>query len=415
MRIAVHGVVADFGASGAGAFVLLLKTLLDEGDSIDFYGVPAFSRPKSLEGRPRFTFTPLRIGAMRWLGPKVKRLDNRYVSAGFSQVAILTYQREAVVSIERAHAQNPYDFMLCVDAINLWPSKLPVLSWPQSPPQTEWEALRRPGVAALHAEHGSRARPNAVHAFYAFRWAQARVTERFSDLMLCGSEWALEGWRRFGVPRERLTTIAYPVEAAEHDGSPPPGRDPARTTFLWLGRAVPRKRLDLFLHGFERVRRAHPDARALLVGNLSDPASRKLLEPYRADPSVELRGAVPRTDVAALLASVDVVVQPSEHENFGFAVAEGLAAGRPVVLGPTNGTLDYVGRAGFVFDAYDADAVAAAMLRARTAVHERGAELSEAARAAAREHFAPARVTERLRQSAREVIAASARARGRHA
>jgi glycosyltransferase involved in cell wall biosynthesis len=415
MRIAVHGVVADFGASGAGAFVLLLKTLLDEGHTVHFYGVPAFSRPKSLEGRPRFTFTPLRLEAVRWMNALIKRLDNRYASAGGSQLGMLAYQREAIRSIERAHAREPYAFILCLDAINLWPSTLPVLSWPQSPPQTEWEALRRPGVAALHAGDGNRTRANAVHAFYAFRWAQARVTQRFSDLVLCGSEWALEGWRRFGVPRERLTTIPYPVEAAEHEGSAPPGRDASRITFLWLGRAVPRKRLDLFLHGFERVRDKYPDARALLVGNLSDPASRKLLEPYLSDPTVELKGSVPRSEVASLLASVDVVVQPSEHENFGFAVAEALAAGRPVVLGRTNGTLDYAGSAGFVFDAYEPESVATAMERARAAVRARGAELSEAARAAAREHFAPARVTERLRRVAGDVIAASATPRGRHA
>src|SRR6266540_1156680 len=98
MRLAVHGVVSDGGASGAGSFVLLLRTLLDEGDSIDFFGVPAFSRPKSLEGRPRFSFNPLRIGAMRWLGPKVKRVDNRYLTSAWSQLAIIAYQREAIVS-----------------------------------------------------------------------------------------------------------------------------------------------------------------------------------------------------------------------------------------------------------------------------------------------------------------------------
>jgi glycosyltransferase involved in cell wall biosynthesis len=100
-----------------------------------------------------------------------------------------------------------------------------------------------------------------------------------------------------------------------------------------------------------------------------------------------------------------VVVQASENENFGFAVAEGLAAGRAVVCGPTNGTGDYPGDAGFRFERYDVEAVTMAMDRARLAIAADRARLAELARSAARRHFGRQQVAERLVEIASAVIA----------
>jgi glycosyltransferase involved in cell wall biosynthesis len=116
-------------------------------------------------------------------------------------------------------------------------------------------------------------------------------------------------------------------------------------------------------------------------------------------------GVLSRARVPELFADVEVLVQPSQNENFGFSVAEALAAGRAVVLGPTNGTADFAGAAGLLFDAYTPVAVAEALGRAFAAVRERGPELSAAARKSAREHFALGRVTDRFLAVCSEALA----------
>jgi glycosyltransferase involved in cell wall biosynthesis len=146
------------------------------------------------------------------------------------------------------------------------------------------------------------------------------------------------------------------------------------------------------------------------VGNLSaDPGAKRLLDRFGREPGLEIRNPVPRSHVTALLDEADVLVQPSENENFGFSVAEAVAAGRPVVVGPSNGTADYVGDAGFRFERYEAASVAAALIRAHDAVLTQGEALSELARRAAREHFEPERVASRLIEIARSTTKHSSR------
>jgi glycosyltransferase involved in cell wall biosynthesis len=405
MRLAVFGMISDGGASSAGSFTLLLRTLLEQGASVDFYGVPAFTRPASLEGMSGFAFKPQRIEAVRTMNRLVWALRERYLRAFSAQLGLWAYQRDAILQIERAHAQVPYDFVLCLDTINLWPSRLPVVSWPQGPPNSEWAALRRPAIRRAVAAGSGPIYSRLVHGFYAFRWLQAKFTHDFSDLVLCGSDWAKREWVRFGVPPRSVTAIAYPIALHEFEGVPPLTGARSKLTFLWLGRGAPRKRLDLVLEAFTRVRERVGDVEALLVGNFGDPFAERILAPFRGRPGITIQSPIPRTEVASVFAAADVVVQPSESENFGFAVAEALAAGRPVVVGPTNGTADYAGGARFAFDTYDVPAVAQAMERARDAVLRDGPAVSAAARRAALEHFEPPRVAARLLELAGSLCA----------
>jgi glycosyltransferase involved in cell wall biosynthesis len=403
MRIAAHGVIADGGGSGAGSFPVVFRELLVQGHELHFYGVPAFSRVPSLEHADGYHYHPMRLASARRLYNPVQKLGNQYVIAALAQYARIAYQREAIRLIELDHRSQAYDFVLCLDAVNLWQSRLPVLSWPQSPPQSEWAALRRPPIRRLLEESSGKVRAHATDVFYATRWVEARLALGSSDAMLCGSAWAKREWVRFGLPEERAETLAYAVPGAEFARVPPPGTRPT-TTYLWLGRAVPRKRLDLFLAAFERVHCSDPNARALLLGNLGDRASQRLLDARAHDAGITVLKPVARSEVPHLFERADVLVQPSENENFGFGVAEALAAGRPVVLGATNGTRDYCGDALFGFETYAPESIADAMLRARDAVRTGGAGLAAAARAAA-QSFEPGAVTRSLIAAAERAIA----------
>jgi glycosyltransferase involved in cell wall biosynthesis len=388
MRLAVHGILADGVGSGAGVFPVLLGELLRRGHSIDLFGIRGFTEPRSLERFSTYRFLPLPVPFLQRVGRAVGKVRTTYTSALASQLWHLGYQRQAVLSIEKEHARTPYDLIVCTDAQALWPSSLPVLCWPQSPPHTEGSALRHRDVARAVVSNDGLAHFAAVQVFYAYRSVVARAALGSTDLFVCGSRWAESEWRRFGADPNRLRTLAYPIDLEPFATTPAPGSNPENVTFLWLGRAVPRKRLDLFLSAFERLHERHPTARARLVGNLSDdPFARRLLERYAAHPAVRVERQRPRADIPTVFAEADVLVQPSQHENFGFSVAEALAAGRAVVLGPTNGTADYVGDAGYVFSDYQAESVAEAMERAFHAVTHDGRAVSVAARAAANAHF----------------------------
>jgi glycosyltransferase involved in cell wall biosynthesis len=405
MRIAAHGLITDVGGSGAGAFTVLLRALLEQGHEVTFYGVPRFTEPTSLAPLAGYRYVAMRILAMKRLISSARSLPTRYPASLASTLSHMAYQRRAIQLMEEEPRDLAPDVVLCLDALNLWNSRLPVLSWPQSPPQSEWQALADPHTALAVARASGAPYLGAVNAFYAYRYVQARLAMDASDSVLISSSWSRDHWLRFGLPEERASIIPYPLDL---DGlANVPVRAPeAPVTFLWLGRAVPRKRLDLFLGAFARLQQRVPGARALLVGKITDdPVAARLLESHRGTPGITLLPPVPRAEVGGIFAQADVVVQPSENENFGFAIAEGLAAGRAVVSGPTNGTGDYPGEAGFRFERYDVEAVTAAMDRARLAIESDRARISELARSAARRHFAPAQVARRLIEIASSAIA----------
>ena len=105
---------------------------------------------------------------------------------------------------------------------------------------------------------------------------------------------------------------------------------------------------------------------------------------------------VDRQDVPALLRRAAVVVQTSESEDFGSVIAEAQACGVPVVLGPTNGTRDYIDEMSQVFDQYTPNSVAAAIVSALETRKSAADASRRSARQSAVRWFDPATVADRL-------------------
>jgi glycosyltransferase involved in cell wall biosynthesis len=391
--------MGDQSGSGAGTFPVLLSGMLERGHRVDVFGCRGFNEPRSLERFENYRFIHLTLPRLESLWYRAAALKTPYPLSLVSQLAQLGYQRETIRLTSRP---GSYDLLFCADAFAMWRASLPVISWPQSPPQSEAAALRSKDTRQRLVTIAGRTHYAALQLFYAYRWACARASLEKSNVYLCGSRWARDEWHRFGADARRLRTASYLVDVDAFSGVRELGARRDTMTLLWLGRATPRKRLDLFLEGFTELRRRRPGVRARLVGNLrSDPYAARILEPYLGDPSISVEEPVARAEVPALFGEIDVLVQPSENENFGFSIAEALAAGRPVVFGPTNGTGDYVGEAGFAFGAYDSQSVTDAMDRALAAVSSAGPELSAKARTAALEHFTPRLVVDRFEQTCR--------------
>jgi glycosyltransferase involved in cell wall biosynthesis len=210
-------------------------------------------------------------------------------------------------------------------------------------------------------------------------------------------------FRRAGVTDERTAVVFPPVDLARFRAAARPA-DPQDCRFLWLGRIVPRRRFPLAVEAFEVLRRRRPGVRLVVIGGLG---YGEIVRHYRLPPlgaGVERADAIRYDEVPALLARTDVILQPSENENFGGVPAEGLACGVPTVLGPTNGTGDALGDTAFRFERYEPTSVAAAMERAMDAVLADPAGVSRRARAMAEQTLDIDKIAER----AANVIAGAA-------
>jgi glycosyltransferase involved in cell wall biosynthesis len=142
----------------------------------------------------------------------------------------------------------------------------------------------------------------------------------------------------------RLLAPRASVEVAEPGVALfPPGPPPAGRTIAYLGRIHPIKRLEVLIEAAALL----PGVELVLAG-AGDPgyvAELRRRGPFR------LLGHVNEAEKAELLSRAAVLAFPSLHENFGVAVAEALAAGRPVVVSPEVGIAPSLGEAGLVVEA----------------------------------------------------------------
>jgi glycosyltransferase involved in cell wall biosynthesis len=105
------------------------------------------------------------------------------------------------------------------------------------------------------------------------------------------------------------------------------------------------------------------------------------------------------------MAQCDILIQPSEGENFGSSVAEALCCGLPVIVGSTNGTKDYISPSSFVFEEYNSESLAKIMLEAIEAVEQNKEKLALEARQTAEKNFSVSRVVDCLEKIFQETMA----------
>jgi phosphatidylinositol alpha-mannosyltransferase len=169
--------------------------------------------------------------------------------------------------------------------------------------------------------------------------------------------------------------------------------DPARrqgNRILFVGRPEQRKGLPVLLEAFARLRE---DAELVLVGPSGDFGRR-----------VEALGRVETARLRDELARADVLCAPSlGGESFGIVVAEGMAAGLPVVASRIRGYSDVLSEAsGLLVPPGDPDRLARA-LDELLADAERRRRLGEAGRREAAQYAWP-RVAERVLETYARVL-----------
>jgi len=127
-----------------------------------------------------------------------------------------------------------------------------------------------------------------------------------------------------------------------------PARSDAAATFVYMGRLVDWKRVDLLLDAFARAS-SSVALRLVVVGSGAEHAAleakAKALRIAAADErsaGVSFTGWLSQADCARRLASADALVLPSVLECGGAVVLEAMAMAKPVIATAWGGPLDYL-------------------------------------------------------------------------
>ena len=343
MKIAATGYVSEQAGSVASANALLLRSLLDAGHEVDFFSKASFVDPRPCVGEhPLFRFISTdNVGPDRFRA-KVQHLP----VIGFlaCRVDHETYSRLLLQNISHEHKERGYD--LCLWMGNYAPGRvasLPMISFAQGAPGTDARSI-------ISRFREIRRLAGLKQALLWYVLAQVRLSPlglppmRHSDHIIVGSPQSRRTLHKlFGVSQDRTSALPYPIDLALFQPAAATHTHSADLRVLWLGRIIPRKRLDVFLRGLELAIRQGLKVRATIVGGIGIiPGYEKMIEAFPFPDRLSWIKSLPRAEVPSLLHRHDVLVQPSDEEDFGSSVAEAQACGLRAIVGQTNGNSAYL-------------------------------------------------------------------------
>jgi alpha-1,6-mannosyltransferase len=169
-----------------------------------------------------------------------------------------------------------------------------------------------------------------------------RRTARAYQYVVCTTGWAAAEFERIGA--DNLVRVPLGVDLATFTPRAAAARD--QILLVHCGRLSAEKKPRRSLTTLATLRASGLPVRLVVAG---DGPLRARLErrAARAGLPVTFAGFLPgRADLAALLASADVVLAPGPAETFGLAALEALACGTPVVVSAESALPEVAGEAG---------------------------------------------------------------------
>jgi glycosyltransferase involved in cell wall biosynthesis len=399
MRVACFGIAKKgVGGSVSQAGYLILKEMLERGIEIDFFGWKGYFFPDELSYFSNLTIHE--IPDVEWLERLMSKLSGvvHRIATFFllHPVKEVMSQREILTKF---NAHRNYDAVLFLGKYAPFKvESIPVISWLQSAPGTEWFYINK--NRALLMKLCGRLIYVKLFLYYVIFKSQRNSDELSnSDVFICGSKWSKENLIMNGVDESKVFPLPYPIEiesfqsvessnTADIDGP---------QTVLWLGRIDARKRLDLFLDACCLLIENGANIKVKIVGQPSyGKGYQRLIDKFKYPDRLEHDRFLPYEEVPKILRRSAVLVQPSEGENFGSSPAESICCGTPVVLGPTNGTKDYLGPAGFVFEEYTVDSLKDTIARVLALSKADREKLNLEAKSTAKSMFSSRRIIDEL-------------------
>ena len=397
MRIAATGFVCEQAGSIATANALLLRALLKKGVEIDFFSKPSFVDPRPAVGsHDAFRF----FSTVNYLADRFRSTVERLPVLGFvaGRYDAFTYNKMLVHKMSAMHRERKYNLCLWFGtyARGRIPG-IPHASFVQGPPGTDARSVIR-----MYTEIR-----NCAGNLLALRWkvmAFLRLSRlglppfHYTDHFIVGSSQSKKTLERlYGILPQRVSAMPYPIDLELFH---PPSEIRVSTPelrILWLGRIIPRKRLDLFLDGAKLAIDGGLNISVNIVGGIGFiHGYEKLIEAFPHAKRIKWNKFIPRRDVPGFMTEHDVLVQPSDEEDFGSSVAEAQACGLPVIVGRTNGNADYLSPKDIHLADDHPETLAAAL--AEMALRKKEGKLGDAAesRIAAEKNFETNRVVEQL-------------------
>jgi glycosyltransferase involved in cell wall biosynthesis len=229
--------------------------------------------------------------------------------------------------------------------------------------------LRRAGVPYVLAPNGTAPRiERRQFAKWMFDAAIGRRILNGAARVLAVSDAERRQLTRLGVDPALIRSIPNPVDLDEFTSPIARGLFRQRLglgigpVVLFLGKITPRKRLDVLVRAFARLR---SDARLVVAGNDMGGAAdaRALVRSLGMEPRTLFTGLLRGQDRLEALADAEVLVYPSQDEIFGLVPLESLLCGTPVIVADDSGCGEVVQGVGGgqVVPLGDADALARAI------------------------------------------------------
>ncbi|MCO1655532.1 glycosyltransferase family 4 protein [Pseudonocardia humida] len=410
MRIALLSYRSKNHSGGQGVYVRQLSRGLAElGHEVEVFSGPPY--PDGLDPRVRLTRVPSldvfgrpdapRLPPLRELGSAADVLEYLTTATGCFAEPLAFSARMARLMRERA---GDFDVVhdnqsLGYGLLALHRRGIPVAATIHHPISRD----RRIAVAAA-----PRRKKLPLRRWYGFVPMQARVARRLPVIVGVSEAAAADTVHDFRVDpaRIRVVPLGVDVELFRPAGPRVPGRIVAVASA-----DHPLKGVDHLLDAVAKLR-ADRDVELQLVSTLTPdgPTERRIAALGLGD-CVHVRSGVTDAELAALLASAEVMCVPSRYEGFSLPTVEAMACGTPVVASRTGALPEVVGPdggAGLLVPPGDIEALTAALSRVLGSTAERE-RLGAAGRARATERFSWTAVARATEAAYREAIAATGR------
>jgi len=398
-RIACYALIAKNAGSLASANFLIIEELLKRGYEIDFYSMNGFNNPQELSEYKNLNYINTSILLINFVWRFLEILPNNGGSlySIWARISASLYFKEIAKIAKSYHKEKKYDLSLFLGIPGFFKLKnTPTISWLQGTFQTEWQSikkLKKQIISLCGIKEYLK-----LEVFYNYSSLVTRKLHSMTDIFICGSQWSKEMLSSWGLAKNNIKVLPYPIDVTFFNSNPiEPKKKEDRITFLWLGRIVPRKRIDLLLEAFLLLAKERPNVYLKIIGSFSYAKKYKqLIDNFELRDRVFYQENINRLNVPELMNSIDVLIQPSESENFGSSVAEALSCGVPVIVGATNGTKDYISPSSLIFKEYSPESLKAAMKMAIDALDKNRGEISNEARLTAEKEFDTLKVVDKL-------------------
>ena len=177
-----------------------------------------------------------------------------------------------------------------------------------------------------------------------------------ADYIIAASEFSKKSYVAVGTPKKNVFVCPYGMDSLNYEEKHIGKTD--ELVFTFMGGTRQAKGLSYVLEAFTRL--SNKDTKLNIVGK--DNLVQDIKKKYRGN--IKYWGQQLHSKIPEILSETDILLFPSLSDGFGFAAAEGMAAGCPVIASENSGIADLIedGINGYVIPIQSTEALYEKML-----------------------------------------------------